>query len=574
MTQQHRLPTDGNDGKPESAGPVTFRALKPRPRTASMSEAEAFANLVMRLNAASSLPEVIELAVQGTKVLLKGDDASLWLVEPDGDRLCCHYETDNLGSFGAQVVVADYPNTTQALSQCRPVYVSLVTVEEAGRAFLNQLGLWGAIILPLVAGGHGLGVIYIYFRSMNYHPAKESIAFGETIARQCALAVERATLYEQERLARAEAELRAGHFQALISTISDGVTIVDGDGEIVLRNQRSAEITGVSGTVPNDDGEHPCASVIGPDGNPVAAELTPVGRVLAGEVVQNQEILIRRHDGTERTVVWSGGAIRDESGAVALAIITFRDVTEMRRLEAARNQFLQVLAHELRNPLAAAMGLVELTAQRLPEVGHDWVVERLSLAGAELERLRFLIGEIISGYQISAGRLPLNLKGLDLVRVVEKASRPYIAGFASHRITVTGPSHAVPVQGDEPRLVELIANLLSNSVKYTAAGGRIWVSTTLEPAGDAPAWGVVRVADEGIGIPPDQLEAVFEGFYRASNLKDLQPGGVGLGLYISRDIARRHGGELWAENRPEGGTAICLRLPLAKEDPSGTDTHR
>lgn len=493
------------------------QCLKPTTNHNGSPPAEAFAALVMRLNAVTALSEVIELSVHGAMDLLQGDAASLWLTDGDSRQLSCRYQTDD------------------------PV----------------RLRCSGTAILPLKVGCVVLGVIHVHFRARDPHPAPEAIAYGEAIACQCALAVERATLYEQERAARSEAEARAEHFQTLISIISDGVTVVDGRGEVILRNQRSAEITGVTGPDPVSGEEYPCPSVLGPDGEPVAADQTPVGRVLRGDTVRDEEIIIRRHDGSERSVIWSGGAVRDASGAVALAIISFRDVTGERQLEMAKDQVMQVLAHELRNPLAAASGLIQLVAERYRTADPGWVEEHLRLAGLELARLDGLTNDILAGYQVSQGRLLLTLQPLDLADVVQKAAAQYGWGAPTHRFIVEFPAEPpIRLNGDARLLTQVVGNLLSNAFKYTPPEGTVRLCRTLEPGAV-----VLRVEDSGVGIPQDQLEGVFRGFYRATNLQG-RPGGLGLGLYVSRHIARSHGGDLWAESRPGGGTAMCLRLPL------------
>jgi len=243
-----------------------------------------------------------------------------------------------------------------------------------------------------------------------------------------------------------------------------------------------------------------------------------------------------------------------------------QSLEELRRLEQAKSDYLQVLAHELRNPLTAARGLVELVRMTLRRAGEReqpadhsrQVMEYLNLAEVELERLQRLISDIITGYRISSGRLPLELEPLNLISVIEQATAPYSRGvFRTNLVVEEFPAADIPVMGDAHRLVEVLTNLLDNAVKYSPPDAPITVRVILEPGSV-----VAQVEDQGIGIPPEQLERVFEGFYRGSNLQGKQPGGMGLGLYVSRDIARRHGGDLWAANRPGGGTIVSLRLPL------------
>ncbi len=368
---------------------------------------------------------------------------------------------------------------------------------------------------------------------------------------------ERAELLAREQAARAEAERQTAQLRALLSNLAEGVTIRDATGLVVLRNRKAAEITGIPPEQAADLEGYPSRNQYYPDGTPVPSEREIPKRIAAGEVIDNEEFIIERPDGRRVRVAYTSGAVKDEEGRVAMTVTAFHDVTELRRLEQAKDEFLSVMAHELRNPLAAAMGLLQLSTRRLKPPCEESVGRYLQLAASELDRLGGLINDIINGYRVSSGRLPLRLQLVDLLEIIRESVAPYQNATEHHFLVSLPPVPALSVMGDSQRLTELMANLFSNATKYSPPGGRIWVN--VEPGGDAV---VVKVEDEGIGIPADQLERVFDGFYRATNLTQREPGGIGLGLYISRDVARRHGGDLWAKVRPAGGTVMCLKLPL------------
>ncbi len=361
---------------------------------------------------------------------------------------------------------------------------------------------------------------------------------------------------------RAVAEQQAAELKALLENIAEGVEVLDRDGKVLLQNRKAAEITGAAGDNEKSSFFNPGLRVLHPDGSPVAPGDVPPAHLLRGEEVYAEEFVLENSDGERRRVSVNGGILKNQSGVLA-AIITLHDVTELRRLEQAKDEFLQVLAHELRNPLAAASGLVQLSLRRLGSDPSSRTGEALRLAHGELNRLNVLINDIITGYRVSSGRLPLNLELINLANVLAEATAPYrLADPAGHQVQVTVPDGSfIPVMGDSKRLIEVMTNLLSNAAKYSLPGTPIQVICTVE-GGNV----LIRVEDEGIGIPPDQLERVFDGFYRATNIHNRQPGGIGLGLYISRDVARRHDGELWADNRSGGGTVMTLRLPLARMD--------
>ncbi len=375
---------------------------------------------------------------------------------------------------------------------------------------------------------------------------------------------------------RREAERRAEESRVLLESLTEGVVVVDPRGRIVFINATAAGLLAVpQSDVPRRANELGIRVAV--DDELLALTPNLLGRLFIGKSSASGEALVFRADGSERRVAFTRGLVKDPLGKIIAAVITFHDVTDLRRLERAKDEFLQVLAHELRNPLAAAYGLVGISRLRLGRETRVRIGEYLRLAEAEMERLNGLINEIIAGYRVSSGRLPLDLGPTDLVGVIAEAAAPY--QHLAHGVKVVVeelPSGGLSVLGDAKRLVEVLSNLLSNAAKYSPPGSTVRIRTG-DPVGvgggEAPRSAppapdgkkpcvVLRVEDEGIGIPPDQLEKVFEGFYRASNVTNGQPSGLGLGLYVSRDIVRRHGGDLWAENRPGGGAALCLKLPL------------
>ncbi len=449
------------------------------------------------------------------------------------------------------------------------------TVLEAARRAVTERGVFDAEYRVIMPGG---ATRWVRSRGRVVRRPRgggeetyiiTGVAMDITEARAAA-EVRRALLEEISRRRR-EAESQAEQVRAILENLSEGVSVVSSEGALLMRNRMARDI--MDGTWPP---RHPMGYVrevklYRPDGSPMSRAEWPVTRVLPGEAFRDKEVLLERPDGTRLTLQVSGVPLRDDAGRVSLGVLTYRDVTELRRLERAKEEFIQVLAHELRNPLAAAFGLVQLATGRLdgrgrpaePDAGAGTeadVAACLRLAEKELRRLQVLVGEILDGYRVANGRLPLDLEEVDLGEVVAEATSPYASGLFDSEVSVSGPPEGVKVRGDRRRLVEVLANLLSNAVKYSPGRARVRVGVERRP-GEV----LVVVEDEGIGIPPDQLEAVFQGLYRATNLEGRMPDGLGLGLYISRDIARRHGGDLWAENRPGGGTRMCLRLPLAPE---------
>lgn len=538
----------------------TTKEVRERDRVSAM------ASLVAKVCLGADLPEVLWTTLTKAVELLGGADGSLFLLEPRTTCLRGVAEIHPKHRVGAVVHLDDWPNGRRVAQSKNALFVTLPETKDTEPEWFRRLGIWGCIAAPLRVNERSLGLILIDFPQPGYVPPPEDLEFAAAIAEHCSLAIdrtqaheERARLLELERVARAEAEAQAAQMRAILENLSEGVVVRDASGRLVMRNRRARDITGIPDESAAALSDIEGVGILGRDGRELRPDQWPIRRLLAGESLADEEITIERAGRGPRVVVVSGTPVRDQGGKDSLAVMTMHDITELRRLEHAKDEFLQVLAHELRNPLAAAFGLVQLASAKGESETSGRSGDYLRLAEVELRRLSDLVNDIIAGYRVASGRLPLDLRPIDFADVLTKTAQPYSLGLFQAQLEVLPPpSGAIPVVGDERRLAEVVQNLLSNAIKYSARGSSVVVETVLSDGNI-----LVRVLDRGIGIPADQLEQVFAGFYRATNLTGRQPGGLGLGLYISRDIVRRHGGELWAENREGGGTAMCLRLPLA-----------
>lgn len=257
----------------------------------------------------------------------------------------------------------------------------------------------------------------------------------------------------------------------------------------------------------------------------------------------------------------------DELGELArsfneMAARTGAAQMELKEAVRAREEFISVASHELRTPLTPLKGFAALTLQWLEKSGafpeRERLLKALRSMARQTERLARLVDDLLDTARIQGGRFELERRRADLVPLLrEVVERFELRGESGLTFELHTPGHAVEGDWDAPRLDQVLTNLVSNAVRYSPQGGTVRVSLEEE---DHHV--VVHVEDQGIGIPPESLAGLFRPFARASNAQARHFGGLGLGLFICREIVERHGGTIWAESPgTQQGSAFHVRLP-------------
>jgi signal transduction histidine kinase len=245
------------------------------------------------------------------------------------------------------------------------------------------------------------------------------------------------------------------------------------------------------------------------------------------------------------------------------------NVEQLQELDRLKSRFLSMASHELKTPLTSISGLAQVLLRRMRrrlEMGRpdaeDWDaeqrahVDRLELLNSQTARLGRLVDELLDVSRIESGKLEFQLAPVDLAQLARE-----VAG----RLQMTTPHHTIevdlasavpdPVTADRDHLEQVLDNLVSNAIKFSPEGGTILVR--VRDHGDSV---VLSVQDPGVGIAPEKLDAVFGLFYQAEDPVSRRTGGMGLGLYISKEIITRHGGRIWAESQPGQGSTFHFAL--------------
>jgi PAS domain S-box-containing protein len=279
---------------------------------------------------------------------------------------------------------------------------------------------------------------------------------------------------------------------------------------------------------------------------------------------------LRRHDGAMRWHLSRALPVRDEEGRVARWFGTNTDITELRQMEEAlkeadrlKDEFLAMLAHELRNPLAPIRNALHVLRQ--PGAASDTAARVREMAERQVKHMARLLDDLMDVSRISRGRIELRQEIVDVAALVRQALEtvgPFLQE-RRHALDVALPAEPLRVRGDPARLEQVLTNLLNNAAKYTNPGGRISLAVARERE-DV----VLRVRDSGAGIAPDMLVKIFDLFVQADRRLDRAPGGVGIGLTLVRKLVELHGGRVEARSPGlGGGSEFLVRLPALAEAP-------
>ncbi len=475
-------------------------------------------DVVADMNAHLELEAVLDRIAASLRELTRADAGGFVLIEGGKLRLV---SMDGLPA-GLRGRTADLATSTVGDLMRSGKTVMMATGESGGFDELIWSALPGLHTITLSlshVAGRPFGALYaLYSRRQVGHVELELL---ELLAGHASVALSNVTAFEEVVKQRA-------HERAVIDASADGIAVLDGDGLVRQWNPAAHRLTGVS-----------------------AADAT--GRPLPFPLPESGAKLTHKlGNGSWLDVLCTRLAGRDEK------VVDFRDVTATKELEEAKDLFLATTSHELRTPITVVQGFASTLASRwdkLADADRRSAVQTIAERAGSLARLveQLLLGSRAGAEQLTVSNGPFDLAGL--LRGAAVAFRPL---SDSHTLAADIPAELPAAYGDAMATDIIVGQLLENAFKYSPDGGTVTVRAAL--AGD---WIEVTVEDEGIGIAPADRERVFERFVQGETGDRRRFGGIGLGLYIVRQLALAQDGEVAASARPGGGTLMRVQLRCA-----------
>jgi two-component system phosphate regulon sensor histidine kinase PhoR len=334
--------------------------------------------------------------------------------------------------------------------------------------------------------------------------------------------------------------------ETLFNSMAEGLLWLDHEGRIQLANRAFTNLFGVTADIRS-------RTIIEALRLHELAEL--VDSLGTDKQVLGKELKLSRPN--ERVLEVNAAAIFNGTGRRDGTILVFHDLTRLKRLERARQEFVANVSHELRTPLSLIKGYVETLldgAKDNPEVAAKF----LQTIDRNAERLRLLIEDLLTISELESGRVKLNLQSVPLQTVVGKVVTDFRSRAEAKQVELLDEIPELRVRADGDRLEQVLCNLVDNAIKY---GGRPEGKVSISARASDGEQVEICVADDGPGIPPEALERVFERFYRVDKARSREQGGTGLGLSIVKHIVQSHGGRVWAKSEPGQGAAFYFTLP-------------
>jgi signal transduction histidine kinase len=348
--------------------------------------------------------------------------------------------------------------------------------------------------------------------------------------------------------------------QAAIDSLPDPVLVLDAAGAILNVNGAAESLLHVAA---------------GEDVRALEPGLREVAERVRAHVLAGRGAYVPRgYEEAVRVTTGDGGRhllpratpLYSEEGGISAATVVLQDVTRLMRFDELKNDLVATVAHEFRTPLTSLRMAIHLLAEEQVGPLNVKQADLVAAAREECERLQGIVDDLLDLSRIQAGRMELQAERIPagaLLELAAAAQRP-AADEAGLDVAAAVPADEVAVSADRERIQLVLGNLVANAIRHTPHGGRVTLSAA--PAGDLVRF---EVTDTGEGIAPEYQERIFEKFFRVPGAREGREGGVGLGLYLAREIVQAHGGDMGVRSAPGQGSTFWFTLPRAPEQVAG-----
>ena len=506
------------------------------------------AHLSRHLAPEEVLPRVVDAAAD----LLDSSLAAVLLLDPDGGCLTvgAALGLDEKEQSSPRMIVAD-SLAGRAIAEGRTLFIGDFSRDQVGQlpALADGARVGAMIVAPMVVAGETLGVIEVYAPTpRDFLP--EDVDLLSALAATAAVAIHNARLFS-------DVSRQRQLLESVVASIPEAVHVIDGGGRLVTANDAARRLYDLEECPKLQEWL---------EGNGAAQDPAELGlwsataRALRGSTVLGEEVAYSSAStGRSGFVQVSAAPVFVPGESRTAAVVTVAaDVSRLKELDQLKDEFISEASHELKTPLTAVKGFTQLLQRRMSAVPDgEGYRKMLSTIDGQVDRLVRLVDRLLDVSRAQAGRLQLRIEPVDLAALVRQQVQLAQVKTDRHRLVVE-LGEGITGLWDRGYLEQVVGNLLENAIQYSPKGGQIRIALQKEV-------GVARlvVADSGIGMSPATLEKLFQRHYRAAEAREVRVDGMGLGLYLCREIVTAHGGRIWAESEQGKGSIFTVELPLS-----------
>jgi excisionase family DNA binding protein/PAS domain S-box-containing protein len=518
----------------------------------------AIAEIVVDVNSGTDVETVTEAALRRITTEFEGVYGLAFLRDDEGHfRLVSTYNMPEHIVTPNQFDAVSLPNTVLSFARHRPMVIRLSeTAVNAGIDGIDET-CSAFLIIPLQVQEQHVGVAYVGFVDDPQFDESD-LTFAAILGRQAAQAIDKARL-------TGELEFAHGRLLAVVDQLPQAVLIMDYPNAEVITANKAAErlwarpldgghVRGGALPVVNAEGV-----VLDVDDHPLLRPLRTRKESLG------EPLTVLQPDGTQVEVLANHAPVFDARGTIVGAVSVLQNRSDFKPLDRAKDEFISVVAHELRNPLTSLRGNLQLLQRRIGKRGGEHSedeIRRLGTVVDQVDRIADLVSRMLDVSRVDLGSLDISAHEADAAEIVQAVVNEAM-GLNPNRPILLDRPETLPVVWDAVRVQQILLNLMTNAARY-APEGPVEVGLSVNDRGRV----ITTVRDHGPGVPPRIQRRLFKQYYRFDDGQDDRGvavdgnRGLGIGLYISARLARAHGGSLTVENAPGGGAVFTLDMPV------------
>ncbi len=410
---------------------------------------------------------------------------------------------------------------------------------------MKKIGFTSVMIVPIVIGDKTIGAIQFVSTESKKHFHEADLKMGEKLASRAAMAIQNAQLYE-------EVKKRELQFKALYDSNIIGVFF--GNINAMVINEANDAFLQIIGFSRYDLEQKKINTKVITPHEFIADTMEARKKIIKYGYTPPFEKEYIKKDGSQVPVIIGSVLLDAKRGDVITFVL---DITERKKLEQRKDEFIGIASHELKTPLTNIKGYVQILERIIQQMGDDTLNQYVKKTNTYINRLNSLISDLLDVSKIQAGKMELNYSTFRFDNLVKAAVESVQHTNHSHTIYLVGTTNMM-VKGDKHRLEQVFTNLLTNAIKYSPNADKVILSVSKDDECIN-----VKVQDFGVGIPKKELPKLFQRFFRVEATSK-KFSGLGIGLYISNEIVKRHGGRMWVESEYGEGSTFYFALPIKK----------